>query len=538
MWTVGRDSRRCGRATASHDRQAYRRRSRREDAADCDVGAPTLRQSRGTASVRAGHGSVPRDVQRGPTVPSGSRQPAPYTWRPVTLPSADVPPPREDPHGPAAGVRPPHDRGARHPVRPAVVHRRARHPQVRGRRAGRARGRLRRGHRLRRLGDRGPRARLRVGHARPARPDAPSRSCPGAADRPRHRPDVLRHHDCPTAQPPLADPRHVLKRAPRPRPPSTASPSTRTPRSSSTCSSDEPEPRRRARAGRPRPATSTTSRAAPRTTSGAAAITDARETWASRVEFSHHEGGPGQNEIDLRYADALTHGRQHHDVPHRHQGGRARAGRLRHLHAQAVHRPPRLGHAHPPVALRGRPQRLPRGRRRVPAVARSAGSSSPACCAHAREITAVTNQWVNSYKRLLGRRRGAALRLLGPQQPLGAGAACRCTSRARASRPGSSTARSTPRCNPYLAFAVLLAAGLQGHRGGLRAARRGRGRRLGADRRRAPGAGHTSRCPTSLAEAIAVMEEQRAGRRDARRARLRLLPAQQAGRSGPTTASR
>src|SRR5690606_35343378 len=24
------------------------------------------------------------------------------------------------------------------------------------------------------------------------------------------------------------------------------------------------------------------------------------------VEFSHHESGPGQNEIDLRYADALT----------------------------------------------------------------------------------------------------------------------------------------------------------------------------------------------------------------------------------------
>src|SRR5699024_2567019 len=24
------------------------------------------------------------------------------------------------------------------------------------------------------------------------------------------------------------------------------------------------------------------------------------------VEFSHHEGGPGQNEIDLRYADALS----------------------------------------------------------------------------------------------------------------------------------------------------------------------------------------------------------------------------------------
>ena len=24
------------------------------------------------------------------------------------------------------------------------------------------------------------------------------------------------------------------------------------------------------------------------------------------VEFSHHEGAPGQQEIDLRYADALT----------------------------------------------------------------------------------------------------------------------------------------------------------------------------------------------------------------------------------------
>ena len=24
------------------------------------------------------------------------------------------------------------------------------------------------------------------------------------------------------------------------------------------------------------------------------------------VEYSHHEAGPGQNEIDLRYADALT----------------------------------------------------------------------------------------------------------------------------------------------------------------------------------------------------------------------------------------
>src|SRR5439155_15701343 len=30
------------------------------------------------------------------------------------------------------------------------------------------------------------------------------------------------------------------------------------------------------------------------------------ESMGISVEFSHHEGGPGQNEIDLRYADALT----------------------------------------------------------------------------------------------------------------------------------------------------------------------------------------------------------------------------------------
>ena len=53
------------------------------------------------------------------------------------------------------------------------------------------------------------------------------------------------------------------------------------------------------------------------------------ESMGISVEFSHHEGGPGQQEIDLRYADALVDRRQHHDVPARHEGGRAEPGRLR-----------------------------------------------------------------------------------------------------------------------------------------------------------------------------------------------------------------
>ena len=135
----------------------------------------------------------------------------------------------------------------------------------------------------------------------------------------------------------------------------------------------------------------------------------------------------------------------------------------------------------------------------LPAVQGRPGVHRRACCAHAAEITAVTNQWVNSYKRLVGGRRGAGVRLLGAQQPLARWSACRCTSRARASRPGS---RSAPLghapCNPYLAFAVMLAAGLKGIEEGYELPAGRRGRRVGAHRRRAPGDGHRRRCPQSL----------------------------------------
>ena len=60
-------------------------------------------------------------------------------------------------------------------------------------------------------------------------------------------------------------------------------------------------------------------------------------------------------------------------------------------------------------------------------------------------------------------------------------------------------------CNPYLAFAVILAAGLKGIERRLRAAARRRGRRVGADpaERRALG---IEPLPQSLDEAISVMQ--------------------------------
>jgi len=80
---------------------------------------------------------------------------------------------------------------------------------------------------------------------------------------------------------------------------------------------------------------------------------------------------------------------------------------------------------------------------------------------HAKEITAITNQWMNSYKRLVP----------GYEAPVYISWARRNRStlvRVPMYKPGKEKAtrieyRSPdPACNPYLAFSVMLAAGLEG----------------------------------------------------------------------------
>jgi glutamine synthetase len=83
--------------------------------------------------------------------------------------------------------------------------------------------------------------------------------------------------------------------------------------------------------------------------------------------------------------------------------------------------------------------------------------------AHAREITAITNQWVNSYKRLVPgfeapthvtwgtRPRSTLVRV--PLTKLGKESSCRIEDRAP-----------DPACNPYLTLAVILSAGMAGIR--------------------------------------------------------------------------
>ena len=115
----------------------------------------------------------------------------------------------------------------------------------------------------------------------------------------------------------------------------------------------------------------------------------------------------------------VEHGRQHHDLPVRGQGGGAGAGRVRDVHAQALRRPPRVGHAHPPVAVRGRPQRVPRGGCPVPAEqGRPAVHRRPA--RHAAGDHRGDQPVGELLQAVVGRRRGARLHLLGTQQPLGA----------------------------------------------------------------------------------------------------------------------
>jgi len=178
------------------------------------------------------------------------------------------------------------------------------------------------------------------------------------------------------------------------------------------------------------------------------------------VEFSHHEGGPGQQEIDLRYADALS--TADNIMTFRTVIREVALGQG--IWASFMPKPftehPGSGmHTH--VSLfegdtnafyeAGAEYHLSKtGRQFVAGVLH-----------HAAEITCVTNQWVNSYKRLIGggeapsyicwghNNRSAMVRV--PMYKPNKGNSARVELRTIDAA-----------CNPYLAFATILAAGLKG----------------------------------------------------------------------------
>jgi glutamine synthetase len=178
------------------------------------------------------------------------------------------------------------------------------------------------------------------------------------------------------------------------------------------------------------------------------------------VEASHHEVAPSQHEIDLRYADALTMA----DNTMTYRLVVKQVAMLHGVYATFMPKP-LVGqngsgmHVH---------QSLFRGEHNVFFDAddqyhlSAIGKSFIAgLLRHAQEITLVTNQWVNSYKRLVP----------GYEAPVYLSWARRNRSdlvRVPEYKPGKEKEtrieyRSPdPACNPYLAFAAMLAAGLEG----------------------------------------------------------------------------
>ncbi|MDO5676842.1 MAG: glutamine synthetase family protein [Propionibacteriaceae bacterium] len=181
------------------------------------------------------------------------------------------------------------------------------------------------------------------------------------------------------------------------------------------------------------------------------------------VEFSHHEAAPGQHEIDLRYADALTMA----DNIMTFRVVVREVAVSQDIHATFMPKPfsdhPGSGmHTH--MSLFEGDNNVFYDAADQYHLSKTAKQFIAGLLHHAPEITAVTNQWVNSYKRLVG----------GDEAPSYA-----CWGRANRSalvrvpqfNPlKKSSARVEYRAidsavNPYLAYAVLLNAGLKGIEG-------------------------------------------------------------------------
>jgi glutamine synthetase len=211
------------------------------------------------------------------------------------------------------------------------------------------------------------------------------------------------------------------------------------------------------------------------------------------VSSSHHEVSPSQHELDLRHTDALTmadnlmttrlavketaleHGIYATFMPKPLEGY---DGSGLHLHLSLFQNDENAFHE---AGAEHSLSKVARG-------------FIAGLLQHGREITAVTNQWVNSYKRLVtgfdapvyetwGRTdQSAVVRV--PVARLDKAASTRIEYRAP-----------DPACNPYLAFSVILAAGLAGIRNNYELPQEGG----------SPSGAH--RLPSTLAEALDLMEQ-------------------------------
>jgi glutamine synthetase len=184
------------------------------------------------------------------------------------------------------------------------------------------------------------------------------------------------------------------------------------------------------------------------------------ESMGIGVEYSHHEVAPSQHEIDLRYSDALTMADNAMTYRMIVKEVATRNGVYATFMPKPIFGENGSGmHTH---------QSLFKNDKNVffdPDDSYNLSAEAKGFIAgllkHSKEICAITNQWVNSYKRLVP----------GYEAPVYISWARRNRStmvRVPMYKPGKEKATRIefrcpdPACNPYLAFSVMLAAGLEG----------------------------------------------------------------------------
>ena len=187
-------------------------------------------------------------------------------------------------------------------------------------------------------------------------------------------------------------------------------------------------------------------------------------------------------------------GRQRHDLPPRRARDRARADVLRHVHAQAARRACRA-RACTPTSRCSRATPTPSTTRATStACRRSPAGFIAGLLHHAREITAVTNQLSTPTSGSSSASRRRIYTSAGPATTARRSCGCRSSRRARQSSTRIEYRAPDPACNPYLAFSVILAAGLKGIEEGYELPAGGHRQRVRAHPRGAGGRGHRRRC--------------------------------------------
>ena len=222
------------------------------------------------------------------------------------------------------------------------------------------------------------------------------------------------------------------------------------------------------------------------------------------VDKSHHEVAASQHEIDMRYADALTMADQVMTYRLVVKEIAARHGWYATFMPKPIFGINGSGmHVHQSLFKDGKNVFFHKDG--IFSLSKTAQSYVAGLLKYAPEFTAVTNQWVNSYKRLVP----------GYEAPVYLSWAVRNRSdlvRVPGYEPGKENAtrfeiRSPdPACNPYLCFSVLLAAGLKGIEEGLEPPKPAEGNvyHMTNEERKKLGIGTL---PASLSEAILLMEK-------------------------------